>query len=200
MNMKNIAILVAVLLVIYFLYTRMENFAEEKKHHMHHPTRHHMQHSTHHMKHPMHHKAVEEVESSKWNRLPNREFAGYDMYTIPGKSIDDCEKICGNDELCTHTTFMNDTCFIKSPNGIAGKYIAGFKRKDNTYARYMHSDLAGFDLQGSGNPEPTLEDCELACNGSPDCYNYTYSVDGKNCYLKGPNATSAPGLVLSLKP
>jgi hypothetical protein len=189
LNVQNVVIVVLVAVVGYLVYKKMEGFANEHKHHEH---KHH--------EHKHEHKHAK-ASKSAWNRQPQMDFGGYDIYHMPGKSIEDCEGLCEKEPLCTHTTFDgNATCYLKTPNGLQGHYMAGFKRKDNSYARYPNNDLAGFDLPGSGSPQPTLEACETACNNTNNCLNYTYGIQNQACYLKGPQQNNTPGLELSLKP
>ena len=114
LNLQNIVIVILVAVVIYLVYTKMEGFAEAKKHHGHKHHEHKHEHSVKEASHP-------------WNRLPNWDFGGYDIYHMPGKSVDECEKLCGDLPLCTHTTFNGtDTCWLKTPNGLQGHYVSGF--------------------------------------------------------------------------
>ncbi len=193
MNWQNVLIALLVAVVAYLVYKKVEGFADEKHHH--HSKHHHGAH------HGAHHHGTKAEHGSKWHRNPQMDFGGYDIYNMPGKSIEDCENLCASEPLCTHTTFNGtDKCWLKTPNGLQGHYLAGFKRSDGTYARYPNNDLAGFDLPGSGSPQPTLEACESACNNTNNCLNYTYGVQNQACYLKGPQQNNTPGVTLSLKP
>lgn len=187
MNLQNVIIIVLVIIIAYVVYKKMEGFADEKHHH-HHSKHHHGRHQGKH-------------HGEKWHRIPQMVFPGYDMYYQPANSVEACEKICAEEPLCTHSTFDGqNTCYVSSPNGAnQGWNIAGFKRSDGTYARYPNNDLAGFDLPGSGNPEPSLEACESACNNTNNCVNYTYDRN-QSCFIKGPEPSNMPGLILSLKP
>lgn len=195
MNWQNALIVLLVAVVAYLVYKKVEGFADEKKHHHHH-TGHH---GAHH--HDAHH-AKGEHHGSKWIRMPQMDFGGnFDLYNKPSTSVEACEELCNNEPMCALSTFDgNSTCYLKTPNALNGHYLAGIKRNDNSYARYINSDLSGFDVTGSGNPQPTLEACESACNKTQNCVSYTYGTQNQACYLKGPRQNSTPGLTLSLKP
>ncbi len=194
-NWQNALIVLLVTVVAYLVYKKVEGFADENKHHHHHTGHHHTTH------HHAHHGAKAEHDS-KWNRIPQMDFPGYDVYHNTVNSVEECEELCEAEPGCTHSTFDGqNTCYLKSPNGISqGQYVAGFKRVDGTYARYPNNDLSGFDLPGSGNSAQTLQDCESVCNNTNNCLNYTYGIKNQACYIKGPEHNNMPGLVLSLKP
>ncbi len=189
MNWQNALIVLLVVVVVYLVYKKVEGFADEHKHH----------HTGHH---GAHHHGAKAEHGSKWNRIPQMDFPGYDVYNQPATSVEACEQLCEAEPGCTHASFDGqNTCYLKSPNGISqGQYVAGFKRSNGTYARYPNNDLGGFDLSGSGNPEPTLQACESACNNTQNCVNYTYGIKNQACYIKGPQPNSNPGFTLSLKP
>lgn len=149
------------------------------------------------------------IQHKEWNRLPGKDFFGFDLYQTTGASIDDCEKSCEEDPFCTHTAWYpnkNNICYHKGVNALGNppnRFTSGFKNADGKYTRYHRADLAGFDLQGSGSKVPTILDCEENCNNTPNCVNYTYGLNTQNCWIKGPYGSEKgvpESTILSLKP
>jgi hypothetical protein len=214
LTLNNMLIVLLVVSVVYYLYNKTEGFAE-KHHHAHHGKHHtHHAHNTHHNKNhkvvETHTKSAAEVkEAPKWNRLPGKDFWGFDLYQTKGGTVDECEKVCEEDPFCTHVAWYPDrsnTCYHKGINAAGNppvKYTAGFKTATGEYKTYLRGDLSGFDLPGSGGKSPSMQDCESTCNNTANCVNFTYGSNDQACYLKGPYGSEkgVPATtILTLKP
>jgi len=115
----------------------------------------------------------------------NFDFDGSEYKKVAGKSIDQCEELCGNDSICTHTTFLKNQCYLKTTKPTIQPIVMGLRRGNGTFRKHLNSSLIGFDAKGSGNKN-NINECEQACKDNPECMSYSFNTKSNYCYIKEP--------------
>lgn len=105
--------------------------------------------------------------------IQGKSFKGIDYQLQRNKTLDDCQKMCLNDNKCFFIDFDNgqNLCTLRGATVNQG-YVSGIKNID-TYDTYNNTQLTGTPVTNSIPTNQT--NCQNLCTNNPDCDAYVYS-------------------------
>ncbi|TMW65449.1 hypothetical protein Poli38472_008091 [Pythium oligandrum] len=121
------------------------------------------------------------------------DYVGFDLFSKPAKTAEDCCNICNTEYACkafTWSGYDGGTCYLKSGRGeiVASPYtksgLASFGTVLPTCELRENSDFEGMDIGQQRSPD--AKNCCKICQDFDGCRAYSWSgYNGGTCFLKG---------------